>query len=82
MVTGGKIGGYSRFHLAIVLVQRDVVQAWDVPLAKALSSSYGLGYGVSPWQLYCPPPAGVLLLSLLECSICSTGAAGILVAEL
>ena len=71
MTTSGKMAGMGRFHFGAVPIERELVQKWDAPIAKTLSSSYGFGYGVSPWQLYKPPPVGVSLPSLLSAQ-CAT----------
>ena len=83
MAAGGKIGGYSCFHLAIVPVPWEVVQAWDAPLAKALSSSYSLGYGVSqPLAALLPTTCRGVDAELAQRPMCGAGAASVFVAEL
>ena len=71
LVTSGKVVGLCRFHFRAVPIERELVRKWDAPIANTLSSSYRLGFGVSPWQLYRPSPMGVALPSLLSAQ-CAT----------
>ena len=51
VATVGKIMGTARFAFTFVPVRADIVRQLDGRIAKALSSSYGFGYGISPWQV-------------------------------
>ena len=64
VATIGKIMGTARFAFTFVPVRADTVRQLDGRIAKALSSSYGLGYGISPWQVRQAPPMGVSMPSL------------------
>ena len=64
VATIGKIMGTARFAFTFVPIRADTVRQLDGRIAKALSSSYGLGYGISPWQVRQAPPMGVSMPSL------------------
>ena len=64
VATVGKLMGTARFAFTFVPVQTGTVRQLDGRIAKALSSSYGFGYGISPWQVRQAPPMGVSMPSL------------------
>ena len=56
--------GTARFAFTFVPIQTSTVRQLDNKIAKALSSSHGFGYGISPWQARQAPPIGVSMPSL------------------
>jgi len=64
VATIGKLMGTARFAFTFVPVETDTVRRLDNRIAKALSSSHGFGYGISPWQVRQAPPLGVSMPSL------------------
>ena len=56
VATVGKIMGTARFVFTFVPIQTSTVRQLDNRIAKALSSSHGFGYGISPWQVRQAPP--------------------------